>query len=506
MKGEVPSTPFPLVHSLSRVGGRFSANVPTKAGGDLMQWRRVMPFTASILVAIFVIVLTLAYANAVRDQGIPLDPVWTWGGAAVTAGLFAGATYLVTALPERDRIRAQKVADGLVDRELHLQRLLAAAPIMMFRTDVNGVIQFMDGAALADGPDRKGTNLFDYGTEDEDWIQYAHRAIAGEDISAVIHFDNRDWEIRYQPWMVGDKPDGMLGIATDVTERYAVEQKERAERDHEDEMARLREMNDIKTQLLNTAAHELNTPMTPVRLQLHLLRSGSLGELTERQVRAMGILDRSVKRLGGLIDDILDVARLQSGKLAADLAPVRLRELLAEVVDTFQETAGQVGVRLQLEPGDDVVVNADADRVTQVLTNLASNAIKFTPEGGQIVVRSTNDGKFAEVSFEDTGRGLSESQIAKLFQPFSQVHDVKSVTARGSGLGLYICRGILDTHGGTIGVTSPGPGEGSRFHFTLPISHETPAAAAAPIAVPAPESRPAASPQGPLANRLRELI
>lgn len=472
-------------------------------------WRRSIPVLAAGIVAAFIVILTFLYADALTEEGIAIEPLPTWGGGAVAASLFAGATYLLTSMPERDRRKAEAVADGLREQELHLQSLLSSAPIMMFRTDKHGVIQHMEGAASDEPPEGhdswEGVNILDFAREDDDWPDYLRRAIAGEDISALIKSSGKDWEIRYQPWMVDGKSEGMLGIATDVTERREREDQVRKEAAQQEEMRKLREMNDLKTQLLNTAAHELNTPMTPVRLQLHLLKSG-LGELNERQQRAVGVLDRSVDRLGLLIDDILDVARLQSGKLKVEPEPTSVREMLQDVVETFQEAATQVGVKLELEPGDDITVMADNRRITQVLTNFASNALKFTPEGGTVSVGCRMRKGRAEVWFKDTGRGLDAEQISRLFQPFSQVHDTKSVTARGSGLGLYICKGILDNHAGTIGVTSEGHGKGSRFHFTLPTTDEQPdVPQEEPTPIPAPQPIAGTAPTA-LSKRLRELI
>jgi len=134
----------------------------------------------------------------------------------------------------------------------------------------------------------------------------------------------------------------------------------------------------------------------------------------------------------------------------------------------FREPAKQAGITLRAEAPAPIPVDADPGRISQVLVNLISNAIKFTPDGGSVVVEARAISDAARVSVRDNGVGLDPAQIARLFQPFSQVHDAGSRVVGGSGLGLYISRGIIELHGGTIQATSPGRGRGATFSFVLP--------------------------------------
>ncbi len=286
------------------------------------------------------------------------------------------------------------------------------------------------------------------------------------------------------------------GVLRDVTERKKAQIAHQQASAREAEVDRLREMNEFKTRFLNMAAHELNTPLTPLRLQLHLLKAEQMGPLTEKQAKAVSLLDRNVTRLSGLVGELLEVARLQSGRLRLQLQPMALDEVIDEVIESFGEASRRVGINLSYAGHQGLTVQADRNRMTQVLFNLVSNAVKFTPAGGRVVVDAVDKGSHVEVSVTDTGLGLSPEQQTRLFQPFSQVHDPMMITASGTGLGLYICKGLVEAQGGHITVSSSGPGQGSTFRFTLPSAEALPARP--PVAKPADED--------PLVRRLRELI
>lgn len=285
------------------------------------------------------------------------------------------------------------------------------------------------------------------------------------------------------------------GVLRDITERKKAAAESRDAATREVEVGQLRKMNEFKTRFLNMAAHELNTPLTPLRLQLHLLKAGQMGDLNDRQSKAIVLLDRNVTRLSGLVGEILEVARLQSGKLKLSVQPVPVDEIVDEVIDSFGETARRVGVDVAFAGQQSLVVMADRNRLTQVLFNLVSNALKFTPAGGRITVEATPQHADIEVLVRDTGLGLTPEQIERLFQPFVQVHDPMTVTAAGTGLGLYISKGLVEAQGGTISCSSDGPGRGSTFRFTLPVADPNVA-----------QVRPVVLMEDPMVRRLRELI
>ncbi len=258
----------------------------------------------------------------------------------------------------------------------------------------------------------------------------------------------------------------------DITEQRKAEEAHRLAFERKLEIQQLQQVNDLKTRLLNMASHELNTPLTPLRLQLRVLRERHLGDLNERQQRAVDLVDRNVERLADLVHEILDVARLQGGGLKLDRKPTKLTDIANEIRDMFSQMVEEQGVSFEVDLPD-ITLDADADRLVQVLSNLVSNALKFTESSVVIHGEVENE---VRITVEDDGAGLTEAQISALFEPFSQVHDARVYDVGGTGLGLYICKGIVEQHGGTIHAESEGPALGSRFVFTLPLAQEAPEA------------------------------
>jgi signal transduction histidine kinase len=241
-------------------------------------------------------------------------------------------------------------------------------------------------------------------------------------------------------------------------------------------------MDRVKTRFINTLSHELRTPLTPIRIQLHILRNTDFAKSPEKHRKATEMLERNIHRLGGLVDELLEVARVQSGTLRLDRGPMDVSAVVGEALESFEDVARSNGVRLDRELEKGLVVDGDARRVGQVLFNLCGNALKFTPREGRISVRVRRQGGDAIVSVQDTGAGLRPEDIGRLFEPFSQVHDTMEKTNAGTGLGLYISRGIVEGHGGRIWCESPGPGKGATFSFALPL---------APAGPPVPTPEPA---------------
>lgn len=238
------------------------------------------------------------------------------------------------------------------------------------------------------------------------------------------------------------------------------------------DVARLQEQNEYKTQLLNSVAHELSTPLTPIRLQLQFLQSGRHGVMNAEQHKALDVVSRNVNRLSGLVKDLLDVARLDSKRFPIEFVATDLSQVVTEAMDSFQDPAKAAGVRLEAHFVKGLQALADGRRLVQVLYNLISNAIKFTPPGGTIKVELVQDDGSATVSVTDTGVGFRPEDADKLFKPFSQLDSGTAGAYAGHGLGLFISHGIIELHGGTIWGTSPGLGRGATFAFTIPLQAE----------------------------------
>ncbi|HUR61322.1 MAG TPA: HAMP domain-containing sensor histidine kinase [Candidatus Thermoplasmatota archaeon] len=235
------------------------------------------------------------------------------------------------------------------------------------------------------------------------------------------------------------------------------------------EVETVRQVNEAKTRFINTAAHELSTPMTPIVLQLAMLRKEPKGNLTPRQARSLDILERNVGRLNSLLHDVLDSARLQSDRFSLVPAAIDLGALMRQAVADHEDTGRAAGIRLTVEALD-TIVQGDRLRLEQVLDNLLGNAIKFTPTGGIVRLAARREGPMVRVEVTDNGLGLPPGEALRLFRPFAQVRDPRAANVPGTGLGLFITKGIVEHHGGEVGCSSPGPGFGSTFWFTLPAA------------------------------------
>lgn len=217
---------------------------------------------------------------------------------------------------------------------------------------------------------------------------------------------------------------------------------------------------------LGMVSHDLRNLLQGVFLNATMLAEGaSTSDEGRRTVAGMKRIQRYVARMNGLIGDLVDVASIDAGKLAIRPLPADTAPLLTEAVDAFAHSASEKGISLEVEAAERILMaELDHERVLQVLANLITNAIKFTPRGGRIVVRGERAGDALRLSVSDTGTGIPEDMLEAVFERFWQVG---KNDRRGLGLGLYISRCIVDAHGGRIWAESK-PGEGTTFYFTMP--------------------------------------
>jgi hypothetical protein len=254
----------------------------------------------------------------------------------------------------------------------------------------------------------------------------------------------------------------------DVTEKRAAALAAENERRYREAEAQ----NRAKDNFLATLSHELRTPMTSILGWVQFLRTGECS--TEEVGEALHMIETSAQLQKRLIDDMLDVSRIVLGKFQVELQPTHLAKVVEAAVTTARPDAQERGVRLaaQIEPVDDLVA-ADAGRLQQVIGNILSNAIKFTPSGKQVDLRlSRSDGK-AEISVSDQGEGIDPSFLPHVFERLRQAD---ASHRSGLGLGLAIARHIVDLHHGEISAESEGLGRGARFTVTLPLLSAAPQA------------------------------
>ncbi len=226
-----------------------------------------------------------------------------------------------------------------------------------------------------------------------------------------------------------------------------------------------REVDRLKKEFVSTVSHELRTPLTSIRGSLGLLSGGVLGELPAEAKEIVSVAERNVVRLVRLINDILDLERLDTGRMEMRFEDLPVADLVARSLEAVRAFADAEGVVLEAGPTQARVL-ADGDRAVQVLVNLLSNAIKFSPRGGRVSVSAAASGDGIEIRVADRGRGIPAAQRESVFERFRQVEASDARQKGGSGLGLAICKAIVEQHGGTIGVESE-EGKGSTFWFRL---------------------------------------
>lgn len=289
------------------------------------------------------------------------------------------------------------------------------------------------------------------------------QAVAAGDLHRRVGLDGRD-----EVAAVGRTFDAMADRVAGMVEETRQAEASKADLAAQTrEVQRLAELDTFRTQFINTASHELRTPLTPLRAQLHVLRLRRAPTYTAEEKRSLDIMERNVVRLGQLVEDLLQVARYQAGRMVIERKPADVHSIAREAVDTFQDTAKGRGIQLDVRTSGDGACLVDAKRISQVVYNLLANALKFTPEGGKVRVTSAPVAGGVQLAVTDTGMGIRAEDLPKLFQPFSQVH-LTHIAHPGSGLGLYICRAIVDLHGGTILAFSPGLGKGVTMTMWLP--------------------------------------
>lgn len=234
------------------------------------------------------------------------------------------------------------------------------------------------------------------------------------------------------------------------------------------DVTRLREMDRLKSEFLMTASHELRTPLQSLGMSIDLLEETASDRLTEREKQLLGAAHEEVQRLRSLVTDLLDLSKIEAGKVQMDLAPTPARLLVDKALSVFRAQAETQKVTLSSAVPDGLPdALADANKITWVLTNLIANALRYVSAGGHIRVSAEQAGGWVHFSVADDGEGIPEEYLSRIFDKFVQVEGERATG--GTGLGLAICREIVRAHRGTIWAQSA-PAKGSVFTFALPVS------------------------------------
>jgi PAS domain S-box-containing protein len=271
-------------------------------------------------------------------------------------------------------------------------------------------------------------------------------------------------------------PDGealwLDGVIVDITERRRAEfERERLLAALEEQNERLLALDKLKDEFVALVSHELRTPLTSIMGYLELVLDGEGGPVTDDQVSFLEVIKRNSQRLLRLVGDLLFVAQIDAGKLSLETAPVDLEGVVRDCLEAALPRAAEKGVEVLVSADDVPQLEADRVRLAQVLDNLVSNAIKFTPEGGRVEVGICRRNGSVVVTVADTGIGISEDEQARLFERFFRTESAYQLAIQGTGLGLTIVKAIVEAHGGSVTVQSE-VGKGTTFAVELPAGED----------------------------------
>jgi signal transduction histidine kinase len=374
-------------------------------------------------------------------------------------------------------LQAAHLFSELQASQARLSHVLSHAPVVLFALDVAGRITLAHGqASIASGissSSHVGRSIFELvrGTGLQGALR---RAMRGHKSHAVVTIQGVDFDLRCSPlYDAIGRPDGVIAVGVDLSERRRAEE---ALRDSE-----------AKSRFLATMSHELRTPLNSVLGYSQLLSAQTYGPLNDRQSRYLGHIETSGRHLLELIDDILDLTKIQAGRFNLSMESLRVEDVLQAASIKIGPMAREKDLQVAVvaEPGIELI--GDRRRLEQVILNLLTNAVKFTPAGGVITVASCSRPGVVEVTVADTGPGIDPAYREAIFEEFRQLDSGFDRAQEGSGLGLALCRRLVEMMHGTIDVDSK-VGKGSVFRVRLPALPPRVRGASKPGRVTVPDS------------------
>ena len=347
--------------------------------------------------------------------------------------------------------KSQAILEGVADGVMVAD---AQGRIILFNAAAERILELPRQEALGR---TTGEMLGLYGSQARDWLE----TVAGwakqpetyatdEYLAARLNIGDRIVSVHLAPVLMGDEFLGTVSVFRDVTAEVEADR--------------------AKTEFVSMVSHELRTPMTSIKGYADLLLMGAAGKLMEEQRRFLSIIKKNTDRLAMLVNDLLDLSRIESGRVALSPEMVRVEGIIAQIVAAMEGRAGDKGLTLRSDvPYTLPEIMADPDRVAQILTNLVENACLYTPTGGEIVVSARVYSDEVHISVRDTGIGIAPEDQRKVFDRFFRAEHPLVQETPGTGLGLSIVKSLVEMHGGRVWVESR-LGKGSTFTFTLPTA------------------------------------
>ncbi|TBR23710.1 response regulator [bacterium] len=383
----------------------------------------------------------------------------------------------------------KKNEEALRRAEERLLRVIADTPVILFQVDQRGVFTLSEGRGLKALGLRPGEvvgrSAFELYARNPAILDHLRRALGGEAFSTQLEEAGQFFEVRYAPQRDAQgRVESVLGVAVDITESArATHEIERLLDSERSLRAEAEKASRSKDDFLALLSHELRTPMTAMIGWAYLLRRKEPGGPEFGQ--AFDIIERNMHLLSQIIEDLLDVSKIFTGRMRVDQRSVDLAPILRAAIDVVRPAAAAHNVVIDSGTLPSVLVSGDPERLQQVFWNLLSNALKFTPDGGKVMVRLRKLKDGAEATITDSGVGIPAEFLPHVFDLFTQAEKAMTREHRGLGLGLAIVRHIVELHGGRVKAESAGPGTGATFSVRLPLVSETKRPVPAPGAMPA---------------------
>jgi PAS domain S-box-containing protein len=432
----------------------------------------------------------------VWDDGSLVDVAFTYSPIRDSAGAVVGVSAIGQDITERKRAEA-----AVRESEAKFRSFVETTEEWVWAMDVEAVHTYSNPAV---------ERILGYKPEEvigRTWFQFVHEddhELIARDLAAavsekqgwsamVVRCVHRDGSVRFlestaTPALAADGTlTGWRGTDRDVTGRVQAQEEregllaaekeartlaEAAQHDLAAQNERLRELDRLKDEFIALVSHELRTPLTSIRGYTELLLDEEAGELSADQRQFLGVVERNAHRLLHLVGDLLFLAQVEAGKLVLELGALDVGSIASESVEAARPQAETKGITITLATSPVPLVGGDRARIGQLVDNLVSNAIKFTPEGGRVDVRvRAGEGK-AVLEVRDSGMGIPSDEQHLLFQRFFRTSTATEQAIQGTGLGLAISKAIVEAHRGTISVASE-EGEGTTFSVTLPLGGES---------------------------------